>query len=677
MNEDITTAALNTLKMDHHQLHEERPLTSKIHIVMTTMIIMTGMGVLDGYLVEQNYGSRKTGVFVMLLIGDVCLLLVLRYVALWVGTEVRTTKRGCSMVEWFLFIFVLDIKMYFILESVRKDCSSLGFIINNAPLKANTNENMVETMVTGEREENLVQVKEVDPNIQLDNLIYNDCEYSLSAKKMLTLFQAIFIGGLYLLLVGADHLKNVTSFRELEEVKMRAFWVVVDLLDILDLQSSMWEADQGELPYLVEGFIYFYCYIVLIILPPLSLAEMCKDGDEVHPHKMLIYLVGSLCVVNVGSSVIRLVLLFRHNFASTSSIFIGKNVIGLGMKVTKLIQMRLIHTNRLRFTSVSGNEHHQDGGRFVANGNAIVPRDVDGRTDEDVQSSCTGHDCDRQFQYGTWKSSENTTTETGVFDCANGCEHNKRRSAMSESPTAGHVLSDKCNGDVSKSMTRFDNEKLRRVKFNGQQIRGVVLANRVGSTTSGSDAGSCCGRSGYPQHLRRIERFENGSGSCQGAPKSLEDIFSRTRSSSPPPPLCSHPSSYSLGRNRHSYALNLSETYSEAPMYDEACLQASRSTGNMTSLGATSPVVTNFPPPMDVRFDKSMSCGGTLQSQVSADESNLIGRETLSDSELSDLAPPPPSMNLMQQTVLANGNLKTSSLARSNLSDSDAESTSV
>lgn len=59
-------------------VQEERPLTSKIHIVVTTLIIMAGMGVLDGYLVEQNYGSRKTGVFVMLLIGDVCLLLVLR-----------------------------------------------------------------------------------------------------------------------------------------------------------------------------------------------------------------------------------------------------------------------------------------------------------------------------------------------------------------------------------------------------------------------------------------------------------------------------------------------------------------------------------------------------------------------------------------------------------------------
>uniref|UniRef100_H2XLA1 Transmembrane protein 121 n=1 Tax=Ciona intestinalis TaxID=7719 RepID=H2XLA1_CIOIN len=260
---------------------EPRPLTSKLHIVCTTMLIMAGMGLLDGYLVDQNLGSRRTGVFVMLLIGDVCLLLVLRYVALWVGSEVRTSKRGSSMIEWFLFVFVLDIKMYFILESVRKKCSAVD---------------------------------------------------SLIAKKSLTLFQAIVIGGLYLLLVGADHLKHLPDLRSLEEVKMRAFWVVIDLLDILELQSTMWETTQGELPYLVVGFVYFYCYIVLIILPPLALAEMNKGEGETRPHEMLIYLVASLCVVNVGSTAIRCVLLFRHKFANTSTIFIGKNIICLGMK---------------------------------------------------------------------------------------------------------------------------------------------------------------------------------------------------------------------------------------------------------------------------------------------------------------------------------------------------------
>ena len=35
------------------------------------------------------------------------LKIILRYVGTWVGAEVSTTKRGCSMAEWFLFIFVL------------------------------------------------------------------------------------------------------------------------------------------------------------------------------------------------------------------------------------------------------------------------------------------------------------------------------------------------------------------------------------------------------------------------------------------------------------------------------------------------------------------------------------------------------------------------------------------
>ena len=135
---------------------------------------------IDSFLINLNGGQRQTGVFVMLLIGNVCMLsrvfvffvpklipmrewnreihterewlllreqhrtagrfslhylhivksctkrvsavktyplsryqkkplkkIILRYVGTWVGAEVSTTKRGCSMAEWFLFIFVL------------------------------------------------------------------------------------------------------------------------------------------------------------------------------------------------------------------------------------------------------------------------------------------------------------------------------------------------------------------------------------------------------------------------------------------------------------------------------------------------------------------------------------------------------------------------------------------
>ena len=46
--------------------------------MLTTLVVMVGMGFLDGYLVELNFGTTRTGVFVMVILADICLLLVLR-----------------------------------------------------------------------------------------------------------------------------------------------------------------------------------------------------------------------------------------------------------------------------------------------------------------------------------------------------------------------------------------------------------------------------------------------------------------------------------------------------------------------------------------------------------------------------------------------------------------------
>lgn len=213
-----------------------------------------------------------------------------RYVGVWVGTEVHSTKRGCSMAEWFLFVFVLDIKLFFVLETAREECHSLmASALEEAKSKSDSDAQLALlpdkiTDYTGAEvypEDLMLSYASIESCTIREsyNKIISICDYSMGTKKVLTLFQAIFLPGLYLLLVGADYLQAITNLRELDEVKMRAFWVVVDLLDLLDLQSSMWEAKQGELPYLILGFIFFYCYIVLIILPPLSLAEMNKRNE--------------------------------------------------------------------------------------------------------------------------------------------------------------------------------------------------------------------------------------------------------------------------------------------------------------------------------------------------------------------------------------------------------------
>ncbi|XP_021564779.1 transmembrane protein 121-like, partial [Carlito syrichta] len=95
------------------------PPPDRRHVCLTTLVIMGSMAVMDAYLVEQNQGPRKIGVCIIVLVGDVCFLLVLRYVAVWVGAEVRTAKRGYAMILWFLYIFVLEIKLYFIFQNYK------------------------------------------------------------------------------------------------------------------------------------------------------------------------------------------------------------------------------------------------------------------------------------------------------------------------------------------------------------------------------------------------------------------------------------------------------------------------------------------------------------------------------------------------------------------------------
>lgn len=75
------------------------PPPDKRHVCLTTIVIMTSMAFMDAYLVEQNQGPRKIGVCIIVLVGDVCFLIVLRYVAVWVGAEVRTARRGYAMID--------------------------------------------------------------------------------------------------------------------------------------------------------------------------------------------------------------------------------------------------------------------------------------------------------------------------------------------------------------------------------------------------------------------------------------------------------------------------------------------------------------------------------------------------------------------------------------------------
>ncbi|XP_025924531.1 transmembrane protein 121-like isoform X2 [Apteryx rowi] len=262
------------------------PPVSKPHVCLSTVLIMSSLILMDAYLVEQSQGSRKLGICVMVAVGDVCFLLVLRYVAIWVGAEVKTAKRGYAMILWFLYVFVLEIKVYFVYQNYKADRKSLD----------------------------------------------------LMARKALTLLLSICIPALYVLLVATEHMEYVRTFKKKEDLRNRLFWVIVDMLDVLDIQANLWEPQKKGLPLWAEGIMFFYCYILLLVLPCVSLCEISMQGIGIMPHRMMLYPMLSMLTVNITTIFIRGSNMVFFRDARVSSIFMGKNLLAIGLKICMFVQ---------------------------------------------------------------------------------------------------------------------------------------------------------------------------------------------------------------------------------------------------------------------------------------------------------------------------------------------------
>ncbi|XP_048370935.1 transmembrane protein 121-like [Sphaerodactylus townsendi] len=253
------------------------------HTCMAAVVIVCTMGAMDVYLVEQSAGARRLGVCTLALAGDLFFLLVLRFATVWLGGEARLAQRGYAMVLWFLFAFALEIKLYFIYQHYATE--------GQAP----------------------------DP----------------LARHTLTLLLSICIPALYTVLGATELLAQATtSFRKKDELRRRLFWVVLDLLDVLEIQASLWEPQQRVLPLWAEGLTFFYCYGLLLVLPCVSLSELGVQN----PHCGTLYPLLSLASVNVATIFIRGGLLLLCHDQRISSIFMGKNFLAIALKSCAVLQ---------------------------------------------------------------------------------------------------------------------------------------------------------------------------------------------------------------------------------------------------------------------------------------------------------------------------------------------------
>nr|XP_020448827.1 transmembrane protein 121-like isoform X2 [Monopterus albus] len=164
------------------------------------------------------------------------------------------------------------------------------------------------------------------------------------ARKTLTLLLSICLPSLFLILTGADHM---TPQRRKQEVRGRLLWVVVDLLDVLDLQAGLWEAQGGaaagtggsveqKLPIWVEGLVFFYCYALLLLLPCVALTELGATGlpGQRGPHKEALYPWLSLVTINIFTLALRGMGMLWYRDPRVSTVFLGKNLLALAVKLS-------------------------------------------------------------------------------------------------------------------------------------------------------------------------------------------------------------------------------------------------------------------------------------------------------------------------------------------------------
>lgn len=270
-------------------------------VCVSTLVTVSTMAVVDLYLLEQSMlGARgpagpSAWQCATVLLGDAGFLLALRFVSAGVVSEARSPRRGFANALWFLFLSLLQLKLFFVCHNYRQE--------RRPP----------------------------DP----------------LARKTLTLLLSICLPSLFLILTGADHM---TPQRRKQEVRGRLLWVVVDLLDVLDLQAGLWEAQGGaaaaaagsavaveqKLPIWAEGLVFFYCYALLLLLPCVALTELGATGlpGQRGPRKEALYPWLSLVAINILTLVLRGTGMLWFRDPRVSTVFLGKNLLALAVKLS-------------------------------------------------------------------------------------------------------------------------------------------------------------------------------------------------------------------------------------------------------------------------------------------------------------------------------------------------------
>ncbi|XP_048088233.1 transmembrane protein 121 [Alosa alosa] len=261
-------------------------------VCVSTLVTVSTMAVVDLYLLEQSMlggagwaargtpaGSGKG-----------------RGPGLWsagvqVGGREPGPAAGFASALWFLFLSLLQLKLFFVCQNYRQE--------RRPP----------------------------DP----------------LARKTLTLLLSVCLPSLFIIIPTG--LSTPAGLRLKQEVRGRLLWVVLDLLDVLDLQAGLWEASTGgagssSAPLWAEGLVFFYCYVLLLLLPQAPADRGWGIYGRGGGRREAVYPWLSLVTINVLTLLLRGAGVLWYRDPRVSTIFLGKNLLALAVKLSAAWERR-------------------------------------------------------------------------------------------------------------------------------------------------------------------------------------------------------------------------------------------------------------------------------------------------------------------------------------------------
>ena len=139
-----------------------------------------------------------------------------RFVAMKASGEVEVMRRNRAIIEWCLFVLSSDIKTFFLFEHIYYYC-----------------------------------------NIDKPT----DCNYSTTQLQLLSLIHALISSALYILLVSVGFIKSSRT-HQINQLNLSAFVTIVDLLDIIQLKTSLFQLHPDKIAFSFPLLIYIYCSFV-------------------------------------------------------------------------------------------------------------------------------------------------------------------------------------------------------------------------------------------------------------------------------------------------------------------------------------------------------------------------------------------------------------------------------